>query len=165
MESKKSKDKLDDHMIRLRLRLFEDDSTASLSPSVLSPPPQIETYHIMSLSKRKRYAMFSNLNANLKADVSRNPTNYPPNTSSIFHSAILDLCANKIQRPIRNRNIKCSDKQAKEAMRNQTHRVNLIQYLSKFISTNTCDKLLLGSEDPGIMKSFSPFDRRHVQIN
>ena len=49
-------------------------------------------------------------------------------------------------------------------MRNQAYRVRLINYLSQFIETDTCVKLLLGSDDPEILKTFSPFDIAHVTL-
>lgn len=166
LESKKSKDILDNHMISLRLRLSDKNNIAILPSTALSisSPLLRKISPNVSSSTRIKYAMSSNLEANLKVASLRNPNNCPPNTSSLFHTEFLNSCANKIQRAISNRDIRRSAKQAKMAMRNQTHRVDLIQYLSKFISTNTCDKLLLGSEDSEIMKSFSPFDRRHVQL-
>jgi len=156
LESKKSKDILDDHMISLRLSLTDKNNIAILPSTALSisSPLLRKISPNVSSSTRKKYAMSSNLKANLKVASSRNPNNCPPNTSSLFHTEFLNSCANKIQRAISNRDIRRSAKQAKMAMRNQTHRVDLIQYLSKFISTNTCNKLLLGSEDSEIMKSF-----------
>ena len=108
--------------------------------------------------------MSSNLNANVRLASSRNPNNYPPNSSSIFNSDILYACANKIQHAVRNRDIRRSAKNARKAMRNQGHRVRLIHYLSQFITTDTCALLLLGSDDPEILKTFSQFDREHDTV-
>ena len=108
--------------------------------------------------------MTSNLEANLKVGISRNPNNCPPSSAFIFHPDILLSCVNKIQRIVRNRDIRCSVEQSKEAMKNQAHRVDLISYVPNFITTGTYHKPLLGSEDPTIMKTFSSFDKQHVTL-
>jgi len=40
--------------------------------------------------------------------------------------------------------------------------MRIINYLSHHISAGTCELLLLGSKDPEVLASFSPFDRSHV---
>jgi len=42
-------------------------------------------------------------------------------------------------------------------------RQSILKYLSFHIKNNSCDKLLLGAEDPEIMASFSLFDKYHIR--
>ena len=48
--------------------------------------------------------------------------------------------------------------------RDQSYRVFLIKYLSGFISANNCKCLLLGSDDPEVLSTYSPFDQYHVTL-
>ena len=49
-------------------------------------------------------------------------------------------------------------------MQNETYLLTIIWYLSKHITTNTCKKLLLGSEDLEVLKTFSSFDKQRVTL-
>ena len=97
LESKKSKDKLDDHLISFRLSVTDDNDTAPPPLSVLSPSPPLERkiFPNLSPSMQKRYGVSSNLESNLKVASSRNPKNYPPNNSSLYPADILNLYAKK----------------------------------------------------------------------
>ena len=49
-------------------------------------------------------------------------------------------------------------------MKDQTYRGQLISYLSNFISSDTCYKLLLGSDDVEIVSTFSIHDINQVRV-
>ena len=170
LESKKTQNMLDKYVTNLKLSSLYDDANETLQDSLVLPvPPPLPPSNpnpstTLSIAKRRSYAMSSNINANLKVASSRNSNNFPPNSSSIFSSDILHECANKIQRVVKNRDIRRSAKNARETMKKQSHRVRLIRYLSQFITTDTCIKLLLGSDDPEILKTFSPFDKEHATL-
>ena len=106
--------------------------------------------------------MSSNLSLNIKADLSTNPNNFPPN--AFFNSNILSDCANKIQRAVRNRDVRRSVKRIKQSMKDQTYRTQIISCLSNFISLDTCYKPLLGSDDVEIVSTFSIYDKNHVTV-
>ena len=72
--------------------------------------------------------------------------------------------AKTIQRAVRNKEIQNAFKKLKETIQNQTNRVTIIRYLSKYITTNTCKNLLLGSEDLEVLKIFSSFDKQRVTL-
>ena len=50
----------------------------------------------------------------------------------------------------------------KQTMQDQSYHAEIIAYLHKFLSNNTCEYLLLGSEDPEILSTYSLYDRTHV---
>ena len=163
LESLKTKNSLDEYKQNLRLFLSGATTIAESSPQPKielksKQPPNISPVLIM------RYAMSSNLIANKKVNTSRNPRNQPPNFSILLHSDILELCANRIQRTVKNRDVRRSAQNIKKTMQNQAYRVSMVSYLSKFLSTNTCHLLLLGSDDQEIVQSFTPFDKRHVAL-
>jgi len=47
----------------------------------------------------------------------------------------------------------------REIITEQAYRISLVKYLSKYISNDECDMLLIGSDDPEIFASFSPYDK------
>lgn len=105
--------------------------------------------------------MSSNPILHQRSESSRNPNNNP--NLNLFHESKL-IAVEKIQKFVDNREIIRSSKKMKQTMIDNSYRVGLIKRLSAYISTDTCYKLLLGSEDPEIEASFSLFDRRHVTI-
>ena len=160
LESTKSKEHIDIYKTNLSLRLA---GTSLASPSS-TPPNKLVYLRKPSKSNQKRYAMSSNLEINHKLNLSRNPNNCLPNSKSIFDSDVHSFCAKKIQQAVSNQYIRRSAKKVKDRMKDQAYRVHIIKYLSSFISTDTCDRLLLGSQDPEILKSFSPYDKQHTTI-
>lgn len=163
LESLKTKNSLDEYKRNLRLCLsgaitIAESSTQQQIESKSKQPSNISPVLI------KRYALSSNLIANKKVTSSINPRNQPPNSSILLHSDILELCANRIQRTVKSRDVRRSAIHIKKTMQNQAHRVSMTRYLSKFLSTNTCHHLLLGSDDQEIVQSFTPFDKKHVAL-
>ena len=113
---------------------------------------------------KRSYGMSSSLYLNLISNTSTNPNNNTPNSSDIFDDNKLSMYVERIQRMTRVRDIKRSAKKMKETMESQTYRIYLVEYLSIFISTGTCEKLLLGSEDDKALLIFSSYDRAHVTL-
>ena len=112
--------------------------------------------HKTSLS----YAMSGSQNLNLLCKKSSNPNNTPIPISS----HVADACAQIIQRLVKNRDIERSATRMKKKRRDQSYRVFLIKYLSGFISAKNCKCLLLGSDDPEVLSTYSPFDQYHVTL-
>ena len=108
--------------------------------------------------------MSSSLYLNLISNASTNPNNNTPNSSGIFDDKKLSVYVERIQRMTRVRDIKRSAKKMKETMESQTYRIYLVEYLSTFISTGTCVKLLFGSEDDEVLVTSSPYDRAHATL-
>ena len=100
------------------------------------------------------------LQLNLIAGKSSNLNNSQPNSSSLLDHRlqyILNKHAATITRVVRSREVKCGAKMMKRTIREQTYRQSILKYLSFRIKNNSCEKLLLGVEDPEIMASFSLF--------
>ena len=90
---------------------------------------------------------------NRRVHKSMNPKKYIPGSSISNYPTHDEFGASKIQRLVKNRDIRRSAKKMKETIKNQAYRCGLIKHLSKFINTNTCELLLLGSEGPEIFKT------------
>ena len=90
--------------------------------------------------------------------------NNPCHIDFDINSAYSTQCASKIQRWVSNRDVKRAAKKLKETIANQSYRQSLIRYLSKHLCNDTCEYLLLGSDDSEILASFTPFDRKHVTM-
>ena len=111
--------------------------------------------------------MSGSISLNQKANKSQNPNNCSPNSSHNFNYTVMsqhDCNAQTIQRDIRNKEVRNASKKLKETMQSETYRVNIILYLSGYSITNTCEKLLLGSEDLEVLLTFSSFDKQHVTM-
>ena len=97
-----------------------------------------------------------------RSNISTNPNNcYPTNPCSIDPD-LIKTCALKIQRLVKNADVRRSAKKMKETLKNQAYHASLINHLSKYIANNNCELLLLGSEDPEILASYSNYDKFHV---
>ena len=105
--------------------------------------------------------MSSNELLNQKSKSFRNPNNCPP-TSFLYNHVVYDRYANMIQNVVRNRCVRRSAKKMRQTMKDQTYRLQMIKYLSTYIQSDSCYKLLLGSEDSEIALSFSPYEKQHV---
>ena len=49
-------------------------------------------------------------------------------------------------------------------MMDQTYRKSIVKYLSEYLGTNTCWKLLLGADDDEIAASITPFEKEHTTL-
>ena len=161
LESKKSRISIDEYKTKIR---------SSLSGTTIDNtlPQETPRKRIRSLpsSRVQQYSMSGSLQLNLLAGKSSNPKNSQPNSSSLLDhrlQSILNKHAATIQRVVRNREVKRGARMMKRTIREQTYRQSILKYLSFHIKENSCDKLLLGSEDPEIMASFSLFDKYHAR--
>ena len=100
--------------------------------------------------------MSGSLTLNLIATKSMNPQNCPPNSSLLYDcNDNLNSTAKTIQIFARKREIRHAEEMTKRTILDQMYRVSIIKYLSNYITTNTCKKLLLGSDDSEVLKTFS----------
>ena len=136
----------------------------STSTTMHLPPPKRK--RALSKSVLKSYAMSGSLTLNLIATKSMNPRNCPPNSSILYdcNNAHLNSAAETIQIFARKREIRHAEEMMKRTILDQTYRVSIVKYLSNYITTNTCEKLLLGSDDSEILKTFSLYDKRHIEM-
>ena len=77
---------------------------------------------------------------------------------------IANVFARKIQRCARGREIRRAARKIKDTLTNQTYRLRIIQYLSKFIQNDQCELLIRGSEHEEILASFSTYDVKNVTL-
>ena len=49
-------------------------------------------------------------------------------------------------------------------MKYQTYQMYIISYLTAYIESDTCYKLLLGSDDDEVAFSFSSYEKKHVHL-
>ena len=52
----------------------------------------------------------------------------------------------------------------RQTAKDQAYRRYIINYLTAYIESDTCHKLLLGSDDDEIALSFSPYEKKHVRL-
>ena len=149
-----------------------DEYKTNLISILAGSEPNPITTHI-SLAKKTKplspanirsYAMSGSLLPNKRAHKSMNPNTCIPNSSMSIYPTHEEFAATRIQKLLKNRDIRRSAKQMKKTVTDQSYRRGLIKHLSHFINTNTCHLLLLGSEGPEIWKSYSQFDKRHASI-
>ena len=166
-ESKDCQKCLDEYKANLKSLLSKSPAKSTLP--IHYPPSSIST--ISPLKKRirqcssataKGYAMSGSLYLNSKVNRSINPNNCPSNYNDLLD--IYQECVIKIQRCRKNRDVRRSAVKMRQTIKNQAYRKNLIDHLSKFLSSNNCELLLLGSEDPEILVSYSPYDRQHATL-
>ena len=146
---------------------YESNLVLILAGSNTNPISKISSTQktkLMSPSTIKSYYMSSSHQLNRRVQKSTNPNNCTPSSSISNYPTHAKFAASKIQRLVKNRDIRHSVKKTKETIKNQAYRCGLIKHFSKFINTNTCKLLLLGSEDPEICKTYSPFDKRHATL-
>ena len=135
----------------------------STSTTMHLPPPKRK--RALAKSVLKSYAISGSLTLNLIATKSMNPQNCPPNSSRLYDcNNILESSAKTIQIFKRKREIRHAEEMMKRTILDQTYRVSIVKYLSNYITTNTCEKLLLGSDDSEILKTFSLYDKRHIEM-
>ena len=167
LESKSFRQKIDRYKLNLKETIGGE---ASITPSVSVSVP--ESLELTTTLKRKRnfgfdhrrsYAMSSNKLLNHKAKSFRNPNNYLPSLFQ-FHSVAYDTYAIKIQHIFRNRCVRYSAKRKRQTMKDQAYRMYIISYLTAYIESDTCYKLLLGFDDDEVALSFSPYEKKHVHL-
>lgn len=107
--------------------------------------------------------MSSNLLENMKAASSRNPDNFPPNLLSLFDPITTNLFC-KIHTVVQNKDMRRSAKKRKQTMKDQSYRRYVINYLSQFIASDTCGRLLLGLKDQEITSSFTIYEKKQVTV-
>ena len=166
LESKYSKENIDAYKSNLILTL--SGSAPISSPSNINDTEIIKPrYRGLSSALRKSYDMSGSLVLNLKSNSSKKPRTHPPNFSHFIDKCLVSnfvrsSSAKTAQRAMINKEMKYSSIKLKKTIVDQTYRMKIINYLSHHISAGTCELLLLGSEDPEVLASFSPFDRSHV---
>ena len=170
LESKKSKENINRYKEKL-CSLLEPQTLQT--PLLLHEAPKATKDDKTPRKKQKRqlspflqrqYSMSSSATLNQKTNSSTNPMNNPCHIDFDINSAYSIKCASKIQRWVSNTDVKRAAKKLKETIANQSYRQSLIRYLSKYLCNDTCEYLLLGSEDTEILASFTPFDRKHVTM-
>ena len=141
------------------MAIAEDNNTTM----DLIPPTRLRA---ISKYVLRSYAMSGSLTLNIKANVSRNPRNYPPNSYTVCNSdsTILQSAVETIQRVVSQREMRHAEKIFKKIIQDQAYRVSITKCLSTYIRTNTCEKLLLGSEDAEVLKVSSLYDKRHINM-
>jgi len=87
-------------------------------------------------------------------DKSINPNNNPTTINFGNNKNVTTLYAAKIQRCLKNRDVRVAAKKMQENIRNQSYRRSLIEYLSKYMCTDKWNMLLLGLEDEEIRAFF-----------
>ena len=158
LESRKSKENLDKMRIDFELVLEGEESTIIINSMDV---PSIKRSKLQTRSKRS-FGMSGNHHLNQLANSSINPNNCPPNFDFLSEAEIANLFARKIQRCVRGRDIRRAAKNIKDTLTNQTYRLRIIKYLSKFIQNDQCELLIRGSEHEEILASFSTYDVKNV---
>ena len=121
----------------------------------------------MTRKVRKSYDTSSILVLNLKSNLSRNSRNHQPNSSRLIDKCcvsnfVRSASSKTVRCAMRNKEMKHASIKLQKTFVDQTYRMKIINYLSHHISADTCEFLLFGSKDTGVLASFSPSDRSHV---
>ena len=112
----------------------------------------------------KSYKMTALSTVSAKVDRCRNPNNNPKYYNFLRSVEMKEVFAKKVQQWVSKKDIERSAKQFKKTMKDQSYRIMIVDYLSKFLSSDTSWKLILGSDDPEIATSFSTYEIQHVTI-
>ena len=158
LESKQSKIKLD--MLRSKFEsILEGKDYISNATPVLTPKRQK-----LGPALKKSYAMSGSHHLNTIISSSMNPNNCPSNLDFLSEINMRNMFAAKIQRCVRSVDIRRAAKKIKNAITNQTYRSSIIKYLSKYLGSDTCEMLIIGSEDSEVYASFSQYDKQHATL-
>ena len=95
---------------------------------------------------------------NKMANASTNPNNHPSDLDFLNEAEYQNMFAVKIQKCVRDRDVRRASKKMRKAVTNQTYRLKIIKYLSKCLQDDICDMLIVGYEDSEIHASFSQFE-------
>ena len=111
---------------------------------------------------QKSYAMSASYALNAKVKRSGNPMNALPSWDLVVREFIATIYVRKIQRFLKRRSTKRAAKSMRDTIHNQSYRHSLLVYLTKHISENASESLLMGGDDPEVASTYSEFDKKHV---